>query len=85
MGLLKEIKTYFDLNNNITEIKCTVFEDNNSCIALARAPRINPRTKYIALKYHHFRHYVSSKLITIEYLASEEQPADIFTKALDKK
>ena len=85
MGLLKEIKVHFDLNNNIPEIRCTVFEDSNSCIALAKAPRMNPRTKYIALKYHHFRSYVSRKLVTIQYLASEEQPADIFTKALDKK
>ena len=85
MGLLKEIKEYFDLNDNLPEIKCTVFEDNNSCIALAKAPRMNPRTKYIALKYHHFRNYVSSKLITIQHIASEEQPADIFTKALDEK
>ena len=85
MGLLKEIKVHFDLNNNIPEIRCTVFEDNNSCIALTKAPRMNPRTKYIALKYHHFRSYVSSKLVTIQYLASEEQPADIFTKALDEK
>ena len=85
MGLLKEIKGNFDLNTDLPEIKCTVFEDNNSCIALAKAPRMNPRTKYIALKYHHFRSYVSSKLVSIEYIATEEQSADIFTKALDEK
>ena len=85
MGLLKEIKEYFYLNDNIPEIKCSVFEDNNSCIALAKAPRMNPRTKYIALKYHHFRTYVSTKLVSIHYIATADQPADIFTKALEEK
>ena len=85
MGMLKEIKEHFYLSDNLPDIKCSVFEDNNSCIALAKAPRMNPRTKYIALKYHHFRNYVSSKLVSIEHIASEEQPADIFTKALDEK
>ena len=85
MGLLKEIKLHFDLNDEIPEIKCTVFKDNNCFIALAKAPRMNPSTKYIALNFDHFRSYVSSKVVNIQYLASEEQPADIFTKALDKK
>ena len=85
MGLLKEIKEHFHLNDNLPEIKCSIFEDNNSCIALAKAPRMNPRTKYIALKYHHFRSYVSSKLVSIHYIATADQPADIFTKALEEK
>ena len=85
MGLLREIKAHFELNCSLPEIKCTVFEDNNSCIALAKAPRMNPRTKYIALKYHHFRSYVSSKLVSIEYVSTNEQSADIFTKALEEK
>ena len=85
MGLLKETKQYLDLNDRIPEIKCMVFEYNNSCIALDKDPRMNPRTKYIALKYHHFRSYVSNKLSAIEYLASEEQPVNVFTKALDEK
>ena len=85
MGLLNEIQQYFAVVEKLPEIKCTVFEDNQSCIALAKAPRMNPRTKYISLKYHHFRSYVSSGLLDIQAKESAEQIGDIFTKALDEK
>ena len=65
-------------------MKCNIFEDNKSCIQLAKAPRMNPRTKYIALKYNYFRSYESSGLVEIEHVDTEEQIADIFTKALDE-
>ena len=38
-------------------VKCTVFEDNQRTIAVAKAPSILPRTKHISLKYHHFRQF----------------------------
>lgn len=85
MGLIWEIKQHFEVVGKLPEINCTLFEDNNSCIALAKATRMNPRTKYTALKYHHFRGYVSDVLVNIKYIETNEQTADIFTKALDEK
>jgi hypothetical protein len=32
----------------------TVFEDNNGALSLALSPKMTPRTKHIAVKYHHF-------------------------------
>ena len=43
------------------------------------------KKNYIALKYHHFRLYVSLGLVKIEHVDTKEQVADIFTKALDEK
>ena len=63
-------------------MKCKVFEDNNGAIELAKAPKIRPRTKHIALKYHHFREHVRKGLIEINPIDTLEQVADIFTKAL---
>ena len=85
MGLLKEIAQQFEVVKNLPKINCTLFEDNNLCIALAKALRMNPWTKYIALKYHHFCGYVSSGLVNIKYIGTNEQTANIFTKALNKK
>lgn len=82
MGILKELSRFQTLDSLAPKVKCTVFEDNQSCIKLAKAPRMNPRTKYIALKYHHFRSHVKQKLIDIEYVLTTEQIADIFTKPL---
>ena len=73
-----EIKKHFKVIEDLPEIHCKLFEDNKSAFVLAKAPQMNPRTKYISLKYHHFRSYVSNKLVTILPISTEEQTADIF-------
>ena len=61
----------------------TVFEDNNGALSLAQSPKITPRTKHIAVKYHHFRTSVGvDKGILIEKIDTDVQKADIFTKGL---
>jgi len=45
-------------------------------------PRLRPRTKHIALKYHPFREHVRAKTISVTYIDTKDQVADIFTKAL---
>ena len=62
--------------------KCKVFEDNSGSIELSKAPKICPRKKHIALKYHHFREHVQKGLIEINPIDTLKQVADIFTKAL---
>ena len=36
----------------------TVFEDNYGDLGLTTSPRITPRTRHIAMKYHLFREHV---------------------------
>ena len=43
---------------------------------------MRPRTKHIALKYHHFRKHVQDGTVKVEYVETDQQIADIFTKAL---
>ena len=42
---------------------------------------MNPQTKYAALKYHHFRSYVTQKIVTILPIDTKEQATDVSTKA----
>ena len=84
MNLLPEVNKIFSLNLDEPKFHCKVFEDNNSCIAIATSNRFSPRTKHIAIKYHHFQHYVKQKLVTILPIDTKEQLADIFTKPLDE-
>ena len=44
---------------------------------------MRPRTKHIALRYHHFRSYVKKELISINYVETTMQIVDIFMKALN--
>ena len=71
-------------------IKSKIFEDNNGCIATATAPKLSPRTKHIAVKYHFIRNYFNmdpkrkqNHPFVLEKIASEEQKADLFTKGFN--
>ena len=65
----------------------TVFEDNNGCISIATAKRMNPRTKHIATVYHWFHSFVGDKpdKIKIQKINTSVQWADMFTKPLEKE
>jgi hypothetical protein len=63
MGLMKEVKEKMcDNTVMIPTIKCTMFEDNEGAIALAKYPKIRPRTKHINSKMHWFRSLVGKTL-----------------------
>ena len=49
-------------------LRCTVFEDNKSIIAIAKVPSMLPCTKHISLKCHHVRQFVTNGLIDINYV-----------------
>ena len=84
-GLLFEIDETFDcaLGSRISTIS-TVFEDNTPALTLANTdpPRMTPRSKSLAVKYHWFRSKLSPTTIVIKHVASASNVADIFTKAL---
>ena len=58
--LPQEIHDVFLLHINKPNFVYTVHEYNQSCVKLASGTRFSPRTKNIALKYHHFRSHVKS-------------------------
>jgi len=98
LGILEEITPVFHLDKdqpNVFWKSCgydegsntlfaNLYEDNSGAYELAKAPKMRPRTKHIALKYHHFREHVANGTIKIHLIGTKDQIADIFTKALDK-
>ena len=82
MEHLEQLEKTLNIESKHPSVKCKVFEDNNGVIELAKATKICPRTKHIALNYHHFREHVRKVLIEINPIDTLEQVADIFTKAL---
>ena len=83
-GLVDEIKTMFDIDELPYRAYSKVFEDNNGTILLATSPRMTPRSKHIAVKYHFFKEHVYNGNICLVKVASDEQVADCLTKGLDK-
>ena len=82
INLLTELRHTIPILQETPTLNCTVFEDNRGCIDLINLPKLRPRTKHIALKYHHFREHVKNKTIMVKYIETTDQIADIFTKAL---
>lgn len=62
----------------------TIFEDNQSCISVAEEPREHKRMKHIDVKYSFIRDAIGNKEVTVEYIPSSEQTADIMTKSLGR-
>ena len=82
MTIIEELSEVLQIKKEKPKIYCTVFEDNNDALELAKTPRLRPRTKHISLKYHHFRDQVRQTKIMIEAIDNKVQIADILTKPL---
>jgi hypothetical protein len=68
LTVMEEINQVFPLMMNPSNFHCKVWEDNQSCIAMATSQKFMPQTKHIPLKYHHFKQYVESGKIQINYV-----------------
>jgi hypothetical protein len=60
-------------------------EDNKSCISFSKDPGSHKRTKHIDYRHFFVRDQVNDGEIVLDYVQSEFQLADIFTKAFDSK
>jgi hypothetical protein len=81
-GYSQELCSTFQLAITTALTHSTVFEDNKVCVDLIAAPTMRPRTRHIAIKYHHFREHVRTGQIRIKWISTSDQLADIFTKPL---
>lgn len=62
----------------------TLKEDNEACIAMATNEGMCSRTKHVDVCYHLIRDCVAQQQVIVEYVPSEEQLADEFTKPLPR-
>jgi hypothetical protein len=69
----------------VPKVHCKVFEDNSGAIEIARLPKMRPRTKHLNIKYHHFRDQVARGRISIHFVPTEDQIADMLTKPVSEE
>jgi hypothetical protein len=75
--LLKEIGFEASVEGGTT-LHC----DNQSAITISSHEKHHQRTKHINVKYHFIREHISSGQVKVQWVPSEKQLADLFTKPL---
>lgn len=62
-----------------------IFCNNNAAINLSEDPLLHNNIKYIDIKHHFLCEHVQTKEITLSYINTHNNIANIFTRALDTK
>ena len=75
---MKQTLRDYGINLEQIPIKC----DNTSAINLSKNPIQHSRTKHIEIRHHFLRDHVQKRDIALEFISTEKQLADIFTKPL---
>ena len=71
----------YGINLDHILIKC----DNTSAININKNPIQHSRTKYIYIRHHFLRDHVQNSDISLEFVDTNNQLADIFTKSLNEE
>jgi len=75
------IKTTFRFGTFV-DVPVVIYCDNISSILLANNPVYHAKTKHIEVHYHFIREKILAKEIDFIHVSTEDQVANIFTKAL---
>jgi hypothetical protein len=72
----------------LSELRClipppTLLSDNQGALDIAENPTKFQRAKHIDIRFHFIRHTLLNNNITINYIPSSDNPADVLTKALE--
>ncbi|PNX90667.1 gag-pol polyprotein, partial [Trifolium pratense] len=76
---MKQMLKEYNVEQDVLTLDC----DNLSAIYISKNPIQHSRTKHIDIRHHFIRDLVEENIVKFEHVATEEQVADIFTKALD--
>ena len=68
----------------ISQDTMIVYCDNSSTIDISKNPVQHSKTKRKEIRYRFIRDLVERKIMALEYILTECQIADIFTKPLDR-
>ena len=77
---MKKVLTDYEISQDTMVVYC----DNSSAIDISKNPVQRSKTRHIEIRYHFIRDFVERKIVCLEYIPTERQNADIFTKFLDR-
>ena len=74
---------FSDINGCPTQT-VNLFADNQGAIALAKNPVHHQRSKHIDIRYHFIRFDIEKDIVNLEYVPTNNNYADLFTKPLSR-
>ena len=77
---MKKLLSDYGISQDTRVVYC----DNSSATDISKNPVQHSKTKHLEIRYHFIRDLVERKIVSLEYIPTERQNADIFTKALDR-
>lgn len=77
---IRELMKIVDVNIDDDPVK--IYEDNSGVTSIAKYGTFTKNSKHIEVHYHYVHEYVKENKINIIKVSTEENTADIFTKAL---
>ena len=80
--LQKLLATFYEEDCRISTVRIGV--DNQGCIALAKNPVHQQRSKHIDVRYHFLRNVVSDRIVELYHVPSRENIADVLTKPVSQ-
>ena len=63
----------------------TIYCNNTSAINISKNPVQHSRTKHIKIRHHFIRQLVEDGTLTLEFIHTDDQKAELFTKHLNSK
>ena len=88
MSLVEVTKEILFFNYLLTQLKYNIIYpininvDNQSAIKIAQNDVFRDRSKHMDTKHHFIQDYIHDKIISLTWVESKNQIADIFTKSL---
>ena len=76
-------KLLFDYG--IRQEHLTIYCDNTNAIDISKNPIQHSQTKHMEIRHHFIQELVKDGTLTLEFIHTDGQMADLFTKPLDSK
>lgn len=67
------------------DVVVPIYCDNESAMTIAENENITSRSKHIDIRYHFIKDHISSGDITLKWVSTDEQDADLLTKRMSTK
>ena len=82
--LCHDLHVFGDQKSPITPSISMINSDSESALKAIKNPVFHARTKHFDMRHHFIRDVVAKDELSVGYIPGDENPADIFTKSLDR-